>query len=117
MDWLKKRVDEYIKVRPYMSEDFYPLTQVNDRTDTWCAAQFDRPDQGDGIVQVFRRENSPFRIADFYLYNMDENCQYVFTDADDDSEIIISGKDLTQNGFHVEIKEKRTAKIYFYKKK
>jgi len=117
IEWLKKQVDEYLKVRPYMSEDFYPLTQVTDRSDTWCAAQFDRPDQGDGIVQVFRREKSPYETAAFCLHNMDENCQYIFTDADDDSEIIISGKDLTANGFSVEIKEKRTAKLYFYKKK
>jgi len=101
IEWLKKQVDEYLKVRPYMSEDFYPLTQVTDRSDTWCAAQFDRPDQGDGIVQVFRREKSPCRICDYYLYNIDEKCEYVFTDADDDSEIIISGNDLTENGFHV----------------
>lgn len=116
MDWLKKRVDEYLKVRPYMSEDFYPLSQVNDCTDTWCAAQFNRPDREDGIVQVFRREKSPYETAAFCLHNMDDNGQYIFTDADDDSEIVLSGKELTEKGFRVEIKEKRTAKIYFYKK-
>lgn len=59
MLWIKKMGEEYLKVRPYFYEDFYPLTQISERTDIWSAAQYDRPDKGDGIVQVFRREDAP----------------------------------------------------------
>lgn len=116
MVWLKKQLEEYLKIRPYMSEDFYPLTQVSDRTDVWCAAQFDRPEQNDGIVQVFRRENSPYETASFGLFHIDQSANYIFTDADDEKEVKVSGAELAENGFCVTLKEKRSAKIYFYKK-
>ena len=116
MAWLKTRLDEYLKVRPFMSEDFYPLTEVSDRTDVWCAAQFDRPEQGDGIVQIFRRENSPYETASFRLSGIDPSADYIFTDADDQTQTTVRGAELTEKGFCVALKEKRSAKIYFYKK-
>lgn len=116
MVWLKKQLEEYLKVRPYLSEDFYPLTEVSDRKDIWCAAQFDRPEQNDGIVQIFRRENSPYETANFSLSGVDKTANYIFTDADNQKEIEISGAELTEKGFCITLKEKRSAKIYFYKK-
>ncbi len=116
MVWLKKRLEEYLKVRPFMEEDFYPLTQISDRTDTWCASQFDRPSQKDGMVQVFRREHSPYERASFRLFGLDRSGNYIFTDAADEAQTIISGEELAETGFCVALKEKRTSKIYFYKK-
>lgn len=116
MVWLKGILEEYLKVRPYMTEDFYPLTQVSDRNDIWSAAQFDRPAEGDGIVQVFRREKSPYKSASFDLFAIDETCDYVFTDVDDGSEVVVSGVELVKKGFAINIEEKRTAKLYFYRK-
>ena len=116
MAWLKMILEEYLKVRPYMTEDFYPLTQVSDRSDIWSAAQFHRPSQGDGILQIFRREKSPYESASFDLFAIDETAEYLFTDADDSSEFKLSGAELVKQGFAITIKEKRTAKLYFYKK-
>jgi hypothetical protein len=114
MAWLKDRLHEYLKVRPLMEEDFYPLTQVTDCTDAWCAAQFDRPSHKDGMVQVFRREKSPFAEACFDLYAIAENAAYVFTDADTNEQTVLSGAELKKNGFKVVLPEKRSAKIFFY---
>ena len=117
MEWLKKQLDEYLKVREYMGYDFYPITEVSDRKDVWCVSQFDRPEEKDGLVQIFRRENSPYETAYFFLYNIDENSSYVFTDADDGSEMVVSGKELTQKGLNITLKDKYSSKIYFYKVK
>ncbi len=114
--WLRDILNEYLEVRPYMSEDFYPLTQVSDRTDTWSAMQFDRPEQNDGIVLAFRRDNSPYAIAQFVLGAIDENSKYRFTDADTKEERVICGSELKNNGFTVAIPEKHSSKLYFYKK-
>lgn len=114
--WLKERLEEYLKVRPFMSEDFYPLTEVSDRTDVWCAAQFDRPLQGDGILQIFRRENSPYKTAEFSLCGIDRTGSYVFTDADGGDEITIDGNTLAEQGFCVTLNAKRSSKIFFYRK-
>ena len=115
MAFLKKQLNEYLLVRPYMSEDFYPLTKVSDKTDIWCAYQFDRPQQGDGLLQVFRREDSPYEKARFTLGGIDGGCDYLFTDLDG-GEFTLSGKVLQEKGLELTIPEKRTAKIYIYKK-
>jgi len=115
--WLKKMCEEYLMVRPYFCEDFYPLTQVSDCTDIWCASQFDRLSQNDGIVQIFRRENSPYEVMTLELHAIDESAEYTFTDADGGECIKISGAELKNNGLKISIPEKRTAKIYFYSHK
>lgn len=99
-----------------MSEDFYPLTQVSDRKDVWCAVQFDRPPKKDGIVQLFRRENSPYETAIFNLFAVDKTAIYCFTDVDTKEQRMISGAELAEKGFEIRLKDKRSSKIYFYKK-
>ncbi|MEE1047744.1 MAG: alpha-galactosidase [Clostridia bacterium] len=111
---LKKYGEEYLKVRPYLSEDFYPLTEVTTALDVWCAMQYDRPSEQDGVIQVFRRENSPYETATFMLGGIDANAEYVFTDADG-GEFTISGKELKESGLKLTVSEKRKAKVYFYK--
>lgn len=116
MKWLKKHLNEYLKVRPYFTEDLYYLTEPSERTDMWSAVQFDRPEQHDGVIQVFRREDSPFESASFQLGGMDEEAEYLLTDADTGETNTLSGK-MLKNGFTVTMPEKRSAKIYFYCKK
>lgn len=117
MAFLKERLEEYLKLRPLMDGDFYPLTEVSDRKDIWAASQFDCPEQNDGFIQIFKRENAPYETANYSLFAIDENATYTFTDTDDaDFKLTLTGKELLENGFPVTIKEKRCSKIYFYKK-
>lgn len=113
IEFIKKYTHEYLRVRPYFCEDFYPLSSASDRSDVWCASQFDRPENKDGIVQVFRRENSPYETVCYFLYGIDEDGEYVFEDADG-GEFVISGSELTQNGLRLTLPKKCSAKIYFY---
>jgi len=109
----KEILEEYIKVRPYLTEDFYPLSEVTAKTDTWCAWQYNRPSSDDGILQVFRRRNSDYERARYFLRGLDENKTYLFKEADGE-EITVSGAEL-KNGFVVDILEKESSKLYFYK--
>ena len=112
---LKKYCDEYIKVRPYLYGDYYPLTDTQYSKHVWCATQYDRPEEGDGIIQVFRREQAPYSRAEFNLYAIRADKTYVFTDTDDGSEFEKSGKELLEKGFEVNIKERPAAKIWLYR--
>lgn len=111
---MKKYIQEARKIRPYFSEDFYPLTEITPNNDAWCANQFNRPANNDGIIQIFRRENSPYETACFKLRGLNENSDYLFRDIDG-GEFTVSGSELTNNGFNITVPEKRTAKIFFYK--
>ena len=114
VEFIKKYTEEYLKVRTFFSEDFYPLTEVSEKLDVWCVIQFNRPEQNDGILEVFRRENSPYETACFMLRGLDESADYFFTDADG-GEFTVSGKELAENGLKLTVPEKRKAKIFFYK--
>ncbi len=111
--WLRKYLNEYLSVREYFYEDFYPLTDSVMARLSWCASQYNRPEIGDGIVQVFKRENSPFVKASFKLRGLDPEKTYEVRDADGGS-WQYSGRQLAE-GFSVTVKEDRTAKLYFYK--
>lgn len=112
--FIKKYTAEYLKIRPYFSEDFYPLTESTSNRDVWFANQFDRPSENDGIIQIFVRENAPYDTADFKLHGIYADKEYIFTDADG-GEFTVGGKELAEKGLKITVKEKRKAKIYFYK--
>lgn len=117
IEWIKKYGEEYLRARPYFSCDMYPLTDTLAGENAWCVVQYNRPEENDGILQVFRREKSINTKAEIQLRALDSEKTYVFTDADDDSFFEISGKELMKKGLELEIKEKRTAKLFFYKEK
>ena len=55
---LRKAIAELKELRPYWLGDYYPLTPVTIRNDTWCAWQFHRADNNAGFAMFFRRPRS-----------------------------------------------------------
>ncbi len=114
MDAIRERCAEFVRVRPFLSEDAYALTVPGDAADTWSAQQYHRPADGAGIVLLFRREGSPYETAVFPLRGLDIESKYVFTDCDTGEQKRFSGHDLTGHGLPVQIGKKETSKLYFY---
>jgi alpha-galactosidase len=114
--------------RPYYYGDYYPLVPCSSNSDCiqagpersaafeWAAWQFNRPDQGDGMVQDFRREKNDEVARDLPLRGIDPAATYEVIDVDASAPITVSGKDLMQHGVHVEISQKPGAALVFYKK-
>ena len=48
----------------------------------WAAWQFNRPEQGDGMVQAFRRDKSEDPATDIRLRGLDPSATYKVTDLD-----------------------------------
>ena len=113
---IKKYMEEYLSLRDYFYSDYYPLTEFNANRDTWCASQYNRPEDGDGIVIVYRRENSPFKTSEFILKGLELGSKYRFDDIDGGESIILDADKLLSDGFEVTIPQKRKAKIYVYHK-
>ena len=42
-----------------MLGDYYPLTPYTTAPGTWIAWQFDRPENGQGMIQLFHRAGEP----------------------------------------------------------
>jgi alpha-galactosidase len=119
VDWVKKINREYLSVRPYLSCDYYPLVPFALDDSGWTAWQYDRPEENDGIVMAFRRCESPMSEAVFNLSGIKRGCTYLFEEKSENNEknekFEISGDDITENGFIVNISKKRDSKLYFYR--
>ena len=103
---------------PYYYGDYYPLTKTTRDNAVWIAWQFDRPERGDGVVQVFRRRDSIAESARLKLRGLDPKAKYQITrlDREDQSgQLAISGEELLQNGISVSVVERPGAVIVKYR--
>ena len=114
-DIVKKYLKEYMSVRAYLSCDYYPLVENSTCDTTWCAWQYNRPEESDGIILAFRRPDSPMSKAGFDLKGLSDG-RYKFTDADSGEEKIMGFDEIKSGGFELEIGEKRASKLIRYKK-
>jgi alpha-galactosidase len=128
-DWMRAMVAQLKLVRPYYYGDYYPLLPCSANSDCaidprqersaafeWAAWQFNRPENGDGMVQVFRRDDAEETAEDFRLRGLDAAATYEVTNLDLPTPTKVSGNELMQHGLHVELAEKRTAAVIIYKK-
>jgi alpha-galactosidase len=126
---MRTMIAQLKKVRPYYYGDYYPLLPCSFNSDCttdagnersaafeWAAWQFNRPDEGDGMVQAFRRDKSAEPTKDLRLRGLDPTATYQVTDLDAGVASNVSGSDLMQQGMHVEVKGQPGAAIIFYKK-
>ena len=112
----KKAYAECRDIAPMMLEgDYYPQTPYSLASDQWIGWQFNRPEQGDGVVQAFRRADCPARAKTFQLKGLDPEGQYEVTNFDAQGPVKISGEDLLNRGLTVEINEKPGAAVIMYR--
>ena len=128
-DWMRTMAAQLKQVRPYYYGDYYPLLPCSFNSDCtadagnersaafeWAAWQFNRPEEEDGMVQAFRRNKSSESIRDLRLRGLDTAANYEVTDLDGGSPRTISGRDLMQQGLHLEIASQPGSAIIIYKK-
>jgi alpha-galactosidase len=118
VDWAKFRrlTEEWRKMAPYLLGDFYPLTPYSLGEDVWIAWQFDRPDLGGGVVQAFRRSESRYETARFPLRGLPPDARYTLIDLDGASPPETTGRELTERGLLVGIKDRPGSAILLYQR-
>jgi alpha-galactosidase len=115
-DLLRKLTNEWRSVAANYLGDYYPLTPYSLEKSAWMAFQFDRPEQGEGLVQAFRREQCADSAKTFRLEGLDAAATYEVTDLDLGTPTRISGDDLMAKGLNVETKAKPAAVVITYRK-
>jgi len=115
---LRKLTQEWRRIAHYYYGDFYPLTPFSRSDDTWMAWQFHMPDKGDGMVQAFRRAQSPFVSASFKLHGLNARASYQVTNLDAPGKVTtMSGKELMETGLAVVMKQAPQAVTLVYTRK
>lgn len=118
LDWelLRKLTAEWQRIAPYFWGDYYPLTPYSLDEAAWIAWQFDRPEQGDGMVQAFRRAESAEPHAKLVLHSLEPNAKYRITGIDSVEHSEMSGETLMGEGLPVEMPERPAARILLYER-
>jgi alpha-galactosidase len=115
-DRLRELVRQWREIGPDYLGDFYPLTSYSSANDVWMAWQFDRPDTGQGMVQVFRRPESPFETAHLKLQGLDLNAHYTVTNMDDPGGTDVTGRELMERGVSIALRDRPDSALFVYKK-
>jgi alpha-galactosidase len=116
-DLMRRLTSEFARIAHYWLGDYYPLTSFATDGDVWMAWQFDVPEKGEGMVQAFRRAESPYCSAQFKLQGLDPAARYALTDLDvHDGPRTYTGRDLLEQGLAVGITNKPGAVVVTYKK-
>lgn len=116
-DKWKQAYLECKEIAPMMlNGDFYPMTPYSLSNNVWMAWQFDRPETGEGCVQVFRRGNCEDSTKVFKLSGLNPSWNYTVTDIDTKAPVKVSGKELMQKGLTVEVNNKPGAVIFTYRR-
>ncbi len=104
------------EIAPNYFGDFYPLTPFTTANDAWLAWQFDRPEAGQGMVQVFRRANSIYESARLKLRGLDSHARYLVTDLDKPaSPQRFTGSELADKGLLVSAPTQPAALVFAYR--
>lgn len=112
---LRRLRDEWRKVAPILlNGDYYPLTAWSSASDVWLAYQFDWPANNQGLVQAFRRSESPYESARFQLSGLDADATYELMNLDQTGTATKSGHDLMEGGLLVSLENRPAAAVITY---
>ena len=120
LDWalLRRLVGEWRKAAPILLHgDYYPLTSWNGSSGVWMAWQFDWPANNQGVVQAFRRPESPYESARFRLCGLDAAANYELLNADQETTTTISGRQLMETGLLLTLKDRPSAALITYNRR
>ncbi len=114
---VRRLFEQWREVAPdVMQGDYYPITSWSLAPDVWMAWQFDRPELGRGVVQVFRRAESIYEAARLRLRGLDGEARYEVRDLDAEGATELSGEELMDRGLPVAIDHRPGSRIYVYRK-
>jgi alpha-galactosidase len=114
-DTLRRLHGQWKRISPLFMKDFYPLTPYATENTAWVAWQFHDPERGEGVIQAFRRGESFYEAAALRLQGLDEQANYVVTDADAGTERKVSGRELSE-GLSIAMKTRPAAALITYRR-
>jgi alpha-galactosidase len=119
VDWprLKKTLADWRAVVDEFYGDYYSLTPYSLCEDAWMAWQFNRPENGTGLVQAFRHIDSFYESIRVKLQGLDKDAVYTLTNLDLPGTTEMTGRQLSETGLVIAIKQQPGAALISYKKK
>ncbi|RIH63978.1 alpha-galactosidase [Mariniphaga sediminis] len=114
---MQKCMRDFKRLRPYYYGDYYPLTGTENLIGDaiWLAYQLNRPEQKDGVILAFRRENCEEESLQVRLKGLDPQADYELIDEDSQIKEIKNGEELLK-GVTLKLKDKPGSLLIWYKR-
>jgi alpha-galactosidase len=113
---LRALVEQWRRISPFYYGDFYPLSKYSMDHDAWMAWQFDVPEKGEGMVQVFRRAESIYTAASLPLRGLEPQAEYAVSELPEGTPMVMTGRALMEQGLAVSFEQRPAAKVFIYTK-
>ena len=107
---------QWREVVDYFYADFNPLTPYSLDSNNWMAWQWNRQEEGSGVIEVFRRDSSPFPTAQLKLHGLDPAAHYSVTNLDSSQSTEFTGKVLMEQGLPVTLQNQPASALLMYRK-
>ena len=119
LDWTQylRMVDDWRKTCGYFLGDYYPLTPYSLDDAVWMAWQFDCSERDEGMVQAFRRAQSPYESICVRLHGLEPDAVYTLTNLDVAGATEATGRELLEQGISVVMKDQPGSTVITYRKK
>lgn len=114
---LRRLHNQWRQISPCYYGDFYPLTPYSRQKDAWIAWQFDCPERGEGMVQAFRRQDSPQAAAQYRLFGLEPDAWYQVGEPGGVAVLERTGRELMEQGLPVTIPDKPGAAVLAYQRR
>jgi len=115
--WGKRVLDQYLALRHLYYGDYYPLTPWSAEQSQWLGWQFDCPENGAGMIQVFRRQESIYESGRVQLHGLVPEAVYALTDLDTGTTTEASGRDLAEKGLLIALGTRPAAALVTYQRR
>jgi alpha-galactosidase len=103
------------EIAPIMTfGDYYPLTGYGLGHKVWMAWQFNRPENGDGVIQAFRRGECDEAQKIFRLHGLNPKARYTLKNFDVAGTTDLSGAELMDKGLTIRLNDKPGSAIIRY---
>lgn len=118
LDWatVKKCSEEWMKIKDYFYDDYYPLTEWSNQDTDLRGWEFINPEKGEGYFQIFRPEQCGIAHEDIKLYGLEDEAVYLLTDTEGNEIIQEKGRVLKEGGVKIEMPEKRSSIVVLIQK-
>ncbi len=107
---------EWRETNMYFYGDYFPLTPWSNDLESWIGWEFKDYDKEEGIIQMFRRDNSPVSEMDVRLFDIDPYAVYELISYDGEPTVNINGEELISKGLRVRIPEARGSALIKFRK-
>jgi alpha-galactosidase len=116
-DLHRKLLEQWRNVREHiLYGDYYPLSPYSAANNAWMVWQYDRPEQGEGVLLAFRRAEAEGDSFAAKLQGLDENASYEVKNLDDGTVVKLTGKELAAGRLSIKIGGKPGSAVLVYRK-